>query len=497
MKNQEIIVPRNKKFLSEVFKELPSKCLLDKGVTGCGGTTLELKSKRSSIIAVPNISLVLNKRSDKILGVYGDTVDLEVKKYLENSKITHKKIIVTYDSLPRIIDYIGKSIFTDYFLLIDEYHILLNSYVFRNSAITSLLKTFIKFKNYCLMTATPLKGLVTLKEFKNIPTISLKWEAAVPVKVKLTDTYYIASKLKDAVNYCMMANYNLHIFCNSLKMITKIVKDTGINDYRIVCSKESRSEYKNYKCKDITSNVERINFYTSTCFEGVDIYDKVGKTIVVSDTTSESSMLDISTLFRQICGRLRDSKFKDEVDFIVNTKKHRYCQHKSKLDFEEFVGRNELIGRNKAKTFRLGNELDKEGELRVYSDKFQDIYLVKDENEIIYDDNFRIVDLKNYECVQTYVTGISVLKNLEENCTVTEVYTEKVYKSSDIISELHSSFDYTKWYKLKDIISIFKATCNNYGVSYQRSQIDEIFNIKEKRFREEGSYVRLYQLIKK
>src|SRR5574344_1134217 len=107
-------------YLSDIYTELPSNCLLNKGITGCGGTTVELKSNRNSIILCPTINLVLNK-SDQTplsLGVYGDIKESDILKYIQLS--IYKKIIATYDALPKLIRTIGNSIFTDYFLLIDE-----------------------------------------------------------------------------------------------------------------------------------------------------------------------------------------------------------------------------------------------------------------------------------------------------------------------------------------------------------------------------------------
>lgn len=92
----------------------------------------------------------------------------------------------------------------------------------------------------------------------------------------------------------------------------------------------------------ITEPIKKINFYTATAFEGSDIYDPKGKTIVVSDTNISTSLIDISTLFIQICGRLRDSIYKDQVTYICNTKTHRYLQYKS---IEEFTSYEEELQR--------------------------------------------------------------------------------------------------------------------------------------------------------
>lgn len=70
--------------------------------------------------------------------------------------------------------------------------------------------------------------------------------------------------------------------------------------------------------------MKRINFYTSTCFEGCDIYDPDGMTYIVSDGRRANTLVDISTLFTQICGRIRNSRYQDRVTHIFSTT--RYSQ---------------------------------------------------------------------------------------------------------------------------------------------------------------------------
>ena len=221
-----IKIESGKRFLSDYYEKLPSNCLLDKGITGCGGTTVELKSKRNSIICVPNISLVQNKMmsefSESILGVYGDITNAEINKYFKK-KIDYRKIIVTYDSLLRVVEFLGELVYNDYFLLIDEYHILFNSYIFRNSAIRNILDNFNKFKNFCFMTATPLDEFNILEELKSLPIIKIQWEDATPVDIEICDTYYIMEKLKSLINAYNDIDCNLHIFINSVKTISNVI----------------------------------------------------------------------------------------------------------------------------------------------------------------------------------------------------------------------------------------------------------------------------------
>lgn len=104
MKNEKIQVNSECQFLSEAIQLIPSNCLFNKGVTGCGGTHLEIISKRNSVILVPNINLVISKASqhDNLIGVYGD-ISKDVFKQKFEINITYKKIIATYDALPKLI----------------------------------------------------------------------------------------------------------------------------------------------------------------------------------------------------------------------------------------------------------------------------------------------------------------------------------------------------------------------------------------------------------
>lgn len=108
---------------------------------------------------------------------------------------------------------------------------------------------------------------------------------------------------------------NLHIFLNSIKTIQYITNELDTDDYRVLCSSKSAGKIQNYALP--TSPVKKYNFYTSCAFEGV---DPDGVCVIISDT---NTLMDISTKVRQICGRLRDSKYKDECYFILNTRKHR------------------------------------------------------------------------------------------------------------------------------------------------------------------------------
>lgn len=405
--NNDIIT--DKTYLSEVISELPSKVLLNKGVTGCGGTHVELYSKRNSVILVPTKELANNKFTKDFLVVHGNIKNETILKYIK-SNVQYKKIIGTYDCLTRLFKLYPDII--NYFLLVDEYHVLFNSYSFRNIPILYILKNFNRFKDYCFMTATPLNDKIILNEIKNLDRINITWTKAVPVKYKLLDVSFTSKELLKVISRDSSCNY--HIFLNSTKSIKNIITKLNSDDYRVVCSSKTVSGLKTSSTLD---PVKKYNFYTSAAFEGCDIYDPIGKTIILCDTNIATTILDISTLVRQICGRLRDSIYKDEITIILNTSKHRYAGVTPEM-FKCNVYKNIKEGTSIYESWKNSKDKDyRDGLLKVYNfDNFHSVYLNKYENSLFYDVNLKNMDEYNYELIsQIYNSSISVIMTASEN----------------------------------------------------------------------------------
>lgn len=401
----------DKTYLSEIMTELPSKTLLNKGVTGCGGTYVELHSKRNSLILVPTIELAKNKGKDGFV-VHGKVDDRQIIEYI-NSDIQYKKIIGTYDSLSRLINLVDSS----YFLLVDEYHILFNAYSFRNTAILFILKNYNLFNDYCFMTATPLDDDIILDEIKHLNRTNITWLKAVSIKLNLVDASFTTKELIKILNKESNLEINYHIFLNSIKTIKDIVTKANLQDYKVVCSETSRQNNRTLKMGSTLDKVCKYNFYTSTAFEGCDIFDPIGKTIILCDTNIATTILDISTLVRQICGRLRDSIYKEEVTLVLNTSKHRYAGTSLEI-FKAKVKENIILGKYTEEKFNTDTDvLYKEKELRAYSaETYNSFYVNKYNNNIFYDDNLRKMDEYNYKLItEIYNNSISVIKEASKN----------------------------------------------------------------------------------
>lgn len=225
---------------------------------------------------------------------------------------------------------------------------------------------------------------------------------------------------------------------------------------RVICStneklkKGQKSNQKklgnDYKIESTTDNVKLINFYTSTCFEGCDIYDQDGKVYIVSDKRKSHTLLDISTLVIQICGRLRDSKYKTTIGHIFT--ETRYNNFTSLEEFikaseEQRKESNEWIEeingtKTRETTINLIEKKNKEGlnEKYIYNNNG---FLELDENLM----NLDIVNFKITKCLYQYNVLQSEYERYNFNVekAVIKPYTDKLVANTKAKISFRDLFD--------------------------------------------------------
>lgn len=431
---QTIKIGKEVKYLSDILNELPKNCIFDKGATGAGGTTIALTENNNTIICVPFTELITNKINQinsnqtnlypyKAFGLYGGVKVSDLKDYL-NSNEEYKKIIVTYDSLPKLMEYIDPA---DYNLLIDEFHILTQHYLFRDKAVKGVLKSFNSFKSFTFMTATTVKDEYSLIELKNVDVVNTDWENPtivefVPTKCKSimgTVTRVIRGQIDGKG---LIQDANLHIFCNSVDFIKTIIKQCKLDDTncRVIYGKNNKTKV-GIKNGTTSDPVKLINFYTSTVFEGADIYDEKAITIVVSDVTKEHSLLDISTQITQIAGRVRNSKYADKVYHFFNTNKFLDNNFITSEEFKEKVindMKDELLDVDYINKSINRDKLAEGMNYLVYEED-TDLYQV-DENRINW-------EVRNFEILRgIYKTKVNVLNEYRSAEMVAKLGTDLV-----------------------------------------------------------------------
>lgn len=484
-------IDKNHKFLSEYIDRLPSNCLINKGITGCGGTTLELRSKRNSIILCPTINLVTSKtEGTNYFGVTGKVQEKEIKRYIDITS-GYKKIVATYDALEKLMKAIPD--YEDYFLLIDEYHLLFNDYSFRSEAILFILNNFSKFNDWAFLTASPLNPEFILKELQDIDQVVYEWENAIPVRITIKDTYFVQKEL-----FSIFEEYkdrNFHVFLNSISTIYKITEKLQENDFRVVCSESSKTKIKGFS--KITSPVKKYNFYTSCAFEGADIYDPKGYCIIVSDTNISTTVLDISTKIRQVCGRLRDSNYKDEVTLILNTNKHRYAGT-TKTDFLEMVKDAEERGKSKEQAFIEESDFLKETDLRLYNkETYSALYLNKYKDRLYYDENLKKLDIYNYNLIsEIYSSSISVLKEASKNNLKPIIAEQHNIRGLQWIIDILRKEDKTEW-TYDELANLFEPLFKEHNLKWsKKSSISTFFpDFKKSRKRIDKILTTVYKFV--
>lgn len=199
-----------------VMNDLPHDCIFNKVKTGCGATTIAIKNAENYVIAVPTTEIIENKcypieQSDKwsaqskkaglspvrnLFGLYGNFTKAlkdKLKEYLKGEGT--KKIICTYNKIPKLIELINPK---DFHLLVDEYHHFLKSYLFRDKAINGVLEHFRDFKSFCFMSATPIPEDFQPVEFEDIEYKEVDWKDVETIQVLPYHTnkpYMIVTKI--------------------------------------------------------------------------------------------------------------------------------------------------------------------------------------------------------------------------------------------------------------------------------------------------------------
>ena len=213
---------------------------------------------------------------------------------------------------------------------------------------------------------------------------------------------------------------NLHIFVNSVKFIAGVLKRTAISpdDVKIVCanSKENERKLLGYKIGKPSDAPCKVNFYTSTCFEGCDIYDEEGKTYIISEGRNPHTLYDISTLFIQIIGRIRNSKYRDNIFHVVSNTQYNgtvsYQDFKTIVEKEYEISIMAANGYNAHEKHLRKQIYDKWGEAH-FMNRF--LYVNKDYNFEI-DRNLLNKNLIDYKLkTEVYNRSYSLIEAYREN----------------------------------------------------------------------------------
>lgn len=375
---QEIINGGNARYLGELerFKDGIPFGIVNKTKTDVGGTYVAANCGSNYIIVCPFKDLVDSIAADRnnryeVFKCYGGVREYQFRKYIKNN--TTYKIAVTYDSLPKLIGWLGNT--EGWKVLIDEYHLILEDMDFRYDAINGLMEEIQKFRHYSFLSATPIDLDFEIDFLKQLPHYKVQWNGVTkitPIRYKVTQltkglARFIQIFLDEGIslpdiNGNVSKVEELYIFINSVTSIKQIADTLKLNpnDVKICCADRIRNNklLGEYQIESVSSPNKKINFFTKKCFQGCNLFTNNGLIIVASDAYRTQTLVDISTTMEQIAGRIR---INDEYQNIFrNVIVHLFSTNKNVMSDEEF----EMLMQDKEneadKLLSGWNKLDKE-----------------------------------------------------------------------------------------------------------------------------------------
>ena len=213
---------------------------------------------------------------------------------------------------------------------------------FREEAINCLFEIVNKYSYVTYLTATPFDCKYEIAQLRDLDHYEIEWEKEIKintVRVKSPSPIKAATKMIIDFLKCGLVVPNmegkptkveeLYIFLNSVTSIRQICDtlDLEDEDIKICCASRIRNRkiMDKYSISSVTSPNKKINFFTSKCFQGCNLFTNNGLIIVVSDANRESMVTDLTSDLVQIAGRIRDNKefhncFRNILIHIYSTK---------------------------------------------------------------------------------------------------------------------------------------------------------------------------------
>lgn len=357
----QIKAPKEAQRISDFMQEFPNG-ILNKKETGVGATHLAITNNQPYIICVPTIELIENKmyQHSNLFGLYGSVSKEELDLYLYEIEIP--KIMVTYNSLPKLVSWLYKP-YTTYNIMIDEYHSVLSDYSYRDEAIDGLLEESLKFNNKCFVSATPINPKYCPPQLDSLEQYEIIWDTPTKIKPYRYKTNKPFLAVANIIKKSKSNNYRLitratgkeeevkecYFFINSVKAIVDILDNTELcdNEVKIICSDTERNRMllKDWNISKVSDENKPFTFVTSKAFLGADFYSEYGMVFVVSNVHKKNTLYDIATDIFQIAGRIRTktNPFRNIIYHIYNTGSSELTREEFNLNVEEKTKSTELI----------------------------------------------------------------------------------------------------------------------------------------------------------
>ena len=407
-----MITLKEGQYLSDVMNEIPSNCILSKRIPGCGATTLELDTNRSSIIVVPNVPVIVSKcnKYPNLLGVYEGVNQSQIIEYLTNNPT--RKIMTTPESFSKVKSACEKcniNIYTDFFLLEDECHQLIKDVDYRIDIVMPM-NDFFSFNRKALVSATPIGFSDPRFEENHFEIIEVTADYDYQQDITVTHTYNIAKAVGE---YLESHNETVCFFVNSVIEIYSIIRHFNL-DAAVYCAPKSRSKLKNeYGFTNAytewsAETMKKYNFFTGRFYTAFDLELPYQPDLVmITDPyNAEYTMLDIDTDCIQICGRFRNG---------INSATHIY-----RVNPEIIVRTKEEVLvdiSNREYAYNLIQTFYNSADHIEYRKAFGEILEIAQYRKYLYPDF-----TKNWFAVDNDINEVLVQNQYQSNISITEWY---------------------------------------------------------------------------
>lgn len=422
--NITISMPKGCRYMSDYANllngilPLDRKFILNKTVTGCGGTSLFLNSDFPVVVISPRLQVLKEKHRQ-----YPDSFHFHVPLCNNRGQAIIQKIqdldsylnyhhgstpfaplskpaktLVTLDSSDKVLDVLRRNNMLDSCLfVVDEFQCLMGDATFKGSTDMNFLASLDnEVKRICYLSATPIPDIYLnyIPQFANIPYYKLEWDPDVIVEPTLKERQMkngeTAEKLceeliqryrnngyfeRKIVNGNIVYSREACIFLNEVKSIIRIIRQNNLkpDEVTILCSESQSSKLpKGFTIGGLDTDRNNpknkpFTFCTKSSFEGVDFYSDNASTYIFINAGKEWQTLDIMLDIPQILGRQRldTNPFRHDATIYYKT----YPTTVTKAEFEQ---KQKMMEQNTYKILDTFNNAPEEAKtllVQLYRDK--------------------------------------------------------------------------------------------------------------------------------
>lgn len=442
----QIDMPEKCRYMSDYDRLLKGilpidrKFILNKTITGCGGTSMFINSSLPVVIISPRIQVLkekhkqhpdtflfhiplCNDRAEAIrekmqdLGVY---LDCHQRNLPFGQLSRPPRIQVTLDSSDKVLSVLKSRGVTDTFLfVVDEFQCLMGDATFKGSTDMNFLVYLDReARRICYLSATPIPDIFldNIPQFAGIPYYKLEWDPEVIEEPTLKEVRMKSGESAEKLCARLIQRYRENgyferkvlqgnvvysreacIFLNEVRSIRNIIGQNNLKPDKvtILCSESKASELpKGFVagglCADRNNPVNKtFTFCTKASFEGVDFYSTNASTYIFINAGKEWQTLDIMLDIPQILGRQRldMNPFRHDATIYYKTMPERVTKEEFERKQSEMERKSQMI----LDTYNNAPDNAREMFVELYRDKATDRRFVDDYIDLIRENGYTTI----------------------------------------------------------------------------------------------------------